>query len=364
LLVHPGASVSISDVYEGFLPALKGLGHDVWLYNMDQRITESGAWLAQLHKRRRRSEPDFPRRATPATVLAHAAQDILARALWNDIDWVVVVSGMYLHPDIAILFQKLNRGKAYHDRKKVAVLLTESPYDDGHQANLIQYVDLAWTNERTSANYLRQWNPNVYYLPHSYNTEKVSVPGTRNPDLPSHDVLFIGTGFEERVQMLEAVNWDGIDFGLYGVWELLGSRNRLRKHLRGSYVENSTAQQMYGNAKINLNLYRTSMGFGRNTERIHDAESLNPRALELAAGGCFHLSDPRAEVIETFGTNVPTFTNAAELEAHIRTYLGNPRAREVMAAQLPAAVRGFTFEERAKQVIHDLEAYETSFSPL
>lgn len=348
LLVHPGSSVSTSDLFEGYLPALRELGHDVGQYNMDQRIADSGAWMHFIHKRRRRTDPDFPKRAQPGVVLAHAAGDLLNKVIWNDIEWVIVVSGMYFHPDAMTLLQKAGR--------KVAVLLTESPYDDDKQGRFIAQADVAWTNERSSVAYLQQWNEHVYYVPHAYNTEKVAHEP--NPELPKHDVLFIGTGFKERIEMLEKVDWTGIDLGLYGTWELLGSRHRLRKYVRGEYVDNAVAQQMYQNAAINLNLYRTSRGFGRNTERVTDAESLNPRALELAAGGCFHLSDYRPEVTEVFGDSVPTFTTPKELEESIRFYLANPNERQRMAATLPRLVEGATFQERAKNLLRDLQAFD------
>lgn len=348
LLVHPGSSVSTSDVYEGYLPALKALGVETWLYNMDQRIADSGAWFHYLHRRRRKTNPDFPKRALPGVVLAHAAGDLLGKVIWNDIDWTIVVSGMYLHPDVLIMLKKAGR--------KVAVLLTESPYDDDKQGRFIAHADLAWTSERTSVAYLRQWNEHVYYLPHAYNTEKVATG--RNPDLPTHDVLFIGTAFKERIEMLEQVDWTGIDLGLYGTWELLGSRNKLRKYVRGEYVDNAVAQQMYQNAAINLNLYRTSKGFGRHAERVTDAESLNPRALELAAGGCFHLSDYRPEVAEVFGDAVPTFTTPKELEEAVRFYLAHPSERQRMAATLSRSVEGHTFQEGAKHLLRDLHAFD------
>src|SRR5687767_3541507 len=254
-----------------------------------------------------------------ADILLHAAQDVLARALWNDIEWVVVVSGLYFHPDWVLLLRKAGL--------KVAVLLTESPYDDEEQGKFVQFANLAWTNERTSVGYLRQFNEHVYYLPHAYNPERHFV---RQPDaaVPSHDVLFIGTAFKERIEMLEQVDWAGIDLGLYGNWELLGPRHRLRQYLRGKIVHNATANAMYRNAAINLNLYRTSRGFGRDAARIEHAESLNPRALELAAGGCFTISDYRLEVAEKFGNLVPTITTARELEEVVRFYLSHPNERE------------------------------------
>lgn len=350
LVVHPGSSISTSDVHDGLVPALKRQGADIWRYNLDARIAVEGEymhWLYRREQRRARREERAPRLDRPGAgpILARAGQDILARALWNDIDWVFIVSGMYLHPDILILLRKAGL--------RVAVLLTESPYDDDQQGPFIGLADVAWTNERTSVNYLRQWNPNVFHLPHAFDPSKhhVNLP---DDDVPQHDVLFIGTGFQERIEMLEGVNWEGINLALYGTWDLLGSRHRLRKHIAGGYVDNRIAAMMYRNAAINLNIYRTSMGFGRHASRVEGAESLNPRALELAACGAFTVSDARAEVEETFGGLVPVCRDAQELEEAIRFYLAHPQERARMADALPQAVEGMTFDARAAQILSDL----------
>lgn len=353
LVVHPGASYSTADVYNGIVPALKRRGHAVYQYNLDARIESSGAYLAYHAKREKRRGNVIPP-ITPADVLLHAGQDVLGRALANDIDFVLIISGMYLHPDYAALMRKAGL--------KVGVMLTESPYDDDRQGPFIQPASVAWTNERGSVNYLRQWNPNVHYLPHAYDPERHHVaPWEVGMDsLPRHDVLFIGTGFQERIEVLEGVNWEGIDLGLYGTWELLRRNSPLRAHLHERVVENHVAAAMYRRAAINLNIYRTSQGFGRRAARVTDAESLNPRALELAACGAFTLSDRRAEVADVFGPLVPTYRDAAELEGLVRAYLPDPEARAALSSALPGAVAGWTFDARADQMLRDMEVAPVS----
>jgi glycosyltransferase involved in cell wall biosynthesis len=146
-----------------------------------------------------------------------------------------------------------------------------------------------------------------------------------------------------------------IDLGLYGSWGLLGSRHRLRKHVRGGVVTNQAAAALYRRAKIGLNLYRTSMGFGKGAPRVQGAESLNPRALELAACGVFTVSDYRPEVAEVFGPLVPTFTDPAELGPLLQRWLAADEGRRRLAAQLPSCVAARTFDAMAAQVAADLE---------
>jgi spore maturation protein CgeB len=262
---------------------------------------------------------------------------------------VLVVSGMYFHPDFFILMKRAGL--------RVGVLLTESPYDDERQERILPWVDIAWTNERTSVEPFRKINPNTYYLPHAYNQDKHFPQAKDEKDklIKEHDVVFVGTGFRERADLLAAVNWEGIDFGLYGHWSILGPRNRLRKYIQSEEIENEVTSALYRKAKIGINLHRTSRGFGRDAPQIGYAESLNPRAYELAACGCFYISDDRAEVTEIFNGSVPTFKDAAEMESSIRYWLEHEEERKKVAARLPSVVQAHNWRTRAEQMMKDLE---------
>ena len=121
-------------------------------------------------------------------------------------------------------------------------------------------------------------------------------------------MVFVGTGWRERIDLLSAVNWDGIDLGLYGEWGLLGSTARLRHFVRDKgAIANTRTAALYRRASIGLNLYRTSTLYGQKTPRIHGAESMNPRAYELAATQTFTLSDARAELSERSATRCRRF---------------------------------------------------------
>lgn len=341
LTVHPGASVSTHDVYVGLTEALRERGHELYEYSLDARIEMSGRWLNYCWQRGGRTQ----QRPSSADIQYHAGESLVARALRVTPDWVLICSAMYLHPDVLVLMRRAGL--------RVAILLTESPYDDERQERLLPWVSLAWTNERASA---RRWG--IGYIPHAYR------PAQHNTDDPAldaaaHDVVFVGTGFAERIDLLQAVDWTGIDLALYGTWELMGSRNKLRPYLRGGFRDNAQTAALYRRAKIGLNLYRTSKGFGRAAPHIDGAESLNPRAYELAATGCFSLSTPRAEVTELFGGYVPTFSTPEELGALVRRWLADEQGRMAYAARLPELVRPHTWVERAARIEADLHSAGT-----
>ena len=346
LLVGAGASYSTKDVELGYFAALRAAGADVLLYDLEARLGLGRKWLHTLW--RARGKPADQRPSWPEAIY-RGSVEALEMALRFGVDWVFVVSAMYFHPDALGLMRRAGL--------RTAVLFTESPYEDEPQARVASLVDMCWTTERTSVARLAQANPNVRYIRHAYD------PARHRPDLPldltvpAHDVVFVGTGFQERIDLLKNLDWKGIDVGLYGNWELLNSRAKLREFVRGGPISNDSAVDLYRRARIGLNLHRSSVGYGRKTARIDYAESLNPRTYELAACGVFQVADDRAELRETFGDAIPTFTEG-QLEDTLRAYLQDSSARRYSARRARGLVEPHTFAARAAQVLTDLERLE------
>lgn len=352
LVVNSGAAHSTGDVFRGLHEAMAGQVECIE-YNLTARIDMALMWLRYIWRRAKLARPAVPP-PTPNDVdaLYLAGAQMIERALFFEVDGILMVSGMFVLRNI------LNMARRAHLR--TGLVLTESPYDRVAEANWTQAVDVAWTNERSSVDYLRQesGNPNVFYLPHAIAAHHAPQPDEWDSQVAKHDVLFVGSCFQERVETLSAVDWSGIDFGLYGEWQALGSRSKLRAHLRDKVVENYKTAAMYRQAKVGLNLYRESIGWGRKAPRITHAESLNPRALELAACGIFQISNHRAEVAETFGDSIVCFDTPQQLEQEVRYYLAhdNERMWKAHEARDRVADPRFGFAARAAQVLAQLES--------
>ena len=347
LLAHPGATWSTYDVYEGLLFGLRHLGCWVQPYRLDQRIISSTKSLWALHRVRKREDPETPK-PTHDHIFYDAGIGILEAALRIQVDVVVIVSAMYLHPNVLL------RLREAHIR--VFILFTESPYDIEKELLVAPLVDGGWTNERTSVADFRKVNPHFGYLPHAWHPDKHHVfERESDAGIHSHDVVFVGTGWGERIAWFNAIDWTGIDLGLYGTWD----KRTLNKQVRGAVVDqqidNERAAALYRRAKIGINLYRKSKGWSRNAPQIDRADSLSPRAYELAACGSFHISEYRAEVREVFGGLVPTFSTPTEAAAVIRLWLNDPEGRARVAEHLPACVAEASWVNRAKTVLGDLQ---------
>ena len=345
LLIHPGASWSTADVEAGLRYGLEQHGTEIVRYRLDVRIPRATKWLFANWRQARKVHPDISK-PTTADCIYQAGIGALEVALRHRVDCVLIVSAMVLHPDVIVLMKRAGL--------RVTVLFTESPYDIAKELPIAAMVDGCWTNERTSVPIFQKVNPKSGYLPHAWHPERHDATAPLSDEVAAHDVVFVGSGFSERIAWFNAIDWSGIDLGLYGTWKGLGLKAALRPCVR-EQIDNRLTAALYRRAKIGLNLYRTSMGWGKKAPSISHAESLSPRAYELAACGAFHLSDARAEVRERFGDLVPTFRTPADASALIRSWLADDAGRAHVSSLLPACVAECSWSERAKTVLGDLE---------
>ena len=364
LLIDGSADTSSKDCMDGYLAALKRAGHEVLVYAANGRLNVAGNYLDYLWRKSQRLGEDRPR-PTAYDSLYWAGIWSLEMALRTDPDVIIVMAGMY--------FSKLNMQllrKASYPYSKMVLLMVDSPWDDNQAVNVLSLYDTVFVNERASLPIYRQYNEQSYYLPSCYSPER-HHPGIQvDDDVPSFDVVFVGSAFRERVELLSAVDWTGINLGLFGNWSGLGSRSKLRQYVHGAVVRdedgkkvevpgaisNDYAAQLYRRAKICLNLYRTRLSHPPVPVPSGMAQSLNPRAYELAAVGVFQLSTDRAEALDLFGACLPTFKTAEELEREIRRYLAMPTTCQSMAQQQMRLVQGHTFDARVAQMMFVLEA--------
>jgi hypothetical protein len=348
-VISGGSSFSLKDVDNGVVAGLRAAGAEVGLYAYDERLGSFKYVLNLMWKRRRKNNP-LIEKPPFLHVQLNAISEAQMIAQLNDADFVVFISGMFIPLPVLKAWRR-------YSRIPVALLLTESPYDTDHEARWAEQAHVVWTNERSVVERLRQSNANVRYLPHAWLPGRHDVIPAEMGDIPAHDVVFVGSAFKERIQFLESIDWTGIDFGLYGHWKKLPRKSPLRQYVRGGTLENATAAALYRRAKVGLNLYRHTKGWtGR--ERITGAESLNPRAYELSAVGCFQVSEPRAEVAEIFGDAVPTFSTPTECEAVIRHALEDDAWRRRCADLAQLRGRGHSWFTRGIQMLADMQRHQ------
>lgn len=381
-LVMPGHDYSTQDVYNGLAYGLRALGHVVIEYDTGIRCDMANMALHELWRQGRRED-----KPSLASTLYEAGRGVYADLVEQAADAVVIVCSLMWHPQHTKNLRKAG--------VTVGIVHTEAPYMDALLAENLAEASVVWTNERTSTARLadywswRDSRPPVYYLPHGYHPERHNArPWPEAEAEPAHDVVFVGTGFRERIALLEAIDWTGIDLGLYGHWGLLKAPRGLRispkrpefpdrvrlsilrrlaalgapgvsplwRFYRQGVIPNTRAALLYRRAAINLNLFRGSEKFRADSIMVAGGESANIRCYELAAMGAFFLTDSRPELVELFDGAVPTFDTPEQAAQLIRHYLARPDERQRVVSEMQEAIQPHSYVARAAQVVAQLRA--------
>lgn len=311
LFVHASAEWSIADVGSGYRAALARAGHEVIDWRLNNRLRFVSTALSAVNK------ADLPE------ITRIASEMIVIEAVKHQPDWVVIVCAMAFHPDALVLLRRAGF--------KTVVIFTESPYMDADQAEFAELCDVVATNDRFSAEKYG-W----LHLPAAYDPERHHLvePTER------HDIVIVGTGWDQRVERLAAIDWTGIDLAIYGFWPQLDDTlpsdqfptsdemhpnpealAKIGRFYQKRGTDNDETVALYSGAKICINDHRPHP----------HAYSANPRVYEvLAVGGGLLLTDWRDELADILGSPAMVnygFRDAAELEYKIRLYLDHEGLR-------------------------------------
>ena len=343
LVVHPIHLFSTADVYTGLVSGLRAHGCEVSGFNLAYTIRE--AWFLVEAAKQAGIPDEF--RPDP---YALASRGLPGAVMATRAEIVIVITGAEMHQTAIEALRTYG--------VLTAVLCTESPYIKREIADASWY-DVVFTNERKAVPLFTHNDPaQVHYLPHAYNPD-VHSPGPADPNKMC-DVCFIGTGFDERRDLIAGVNWRGIHAVVRGP-EWPGTEAAAPVD---SCVENAEVADYYRSARITINHHRTT-GEHKSGTMIQpgDAESLGPRAYEIAACGGFQvMDDSRPAAAEVFGKSLVTYRagDSADLERVIRFYLAHPAERERLAAAQQRAVRAHTWTARATQLLDILQSARVS----
>lgn len=336
LTVEPGPAFSVADVHRGWFKAFQRTGNTVRNFNLADRINFCENAI---------------RGKVPEVEKGHMAARMVAEQLratcfdfWPDL--VVIFSAFLVPPETFDVIR--SRGI------RIAVVLTESPYEDPSQIPIAARSDLAFINDPTNLERFRETQPNTWYCPQAYDPE-IHYRRPMNDTLRS-DFAWVGTAFPSRIAFFEQVEWEGIDVALAGNWQELAPHSPLQKYLvhdQADCFPNDSAADLYSSTNASVNLYRKEAAVGFNA-----GWAMGPREIELAATGTFFLREPRPES-DMVLSMLPTFDSVEEFGEKLRWWLAHPTQREQAAIDARTAVADRTFDNNVRQMLDCVSALPT-----
>lgn len=354
-MVHPGPEFSVADVFHGWKKAFEKQGHEVAVFNTNDRLS----FYSQV------SIPDYKTEQPPCD---ECKQPVFRKAM--DKEDAVVASMQGLTHDLysiwphMVFFVSAFFTPAWiidlirQRRHKLVILHTESPYQDDEQLMRAQYATLNLLNDPANLKEYATLAPSMY-MPHSYDPD-IHYPGAvKDKDL---DFSFLGTIFETRRVFFESLfeklpeeaglkiamggaGWDGPHLDNSPLLKYLG-------HARDEAVDNTDVADIYRRTKVGINFYR------RESEKIHDGEgwAIGPREVEMAACGIPWVRDSRGESDELFPF-LTTFKDAGDAANLLNHYLTHPLEREYLGRIAREAIADRTFDNHAKMLMEEMTKF-------
>jgi len=207
VVCYPGPRYSVFDVANYYAKAFEDIGCMVERFNYHNNLIYHATALSYF------SNKFTKRKYTYRDIYTLAANDLVSCVSRFVPDFVLVVGGLALPLELWDWLHEMQR--AVKRPFKLVGLLTESPYVDDQQEVVAKQCDLIFTTERRSVDYFSNIVES-HYITHAY-MPSVHYPRGRDPYRLS-DVFIVGTGFPERVRIMESVDWSGIDLKIRGGW--------------------------------------------------------------------------------------------------------------------------------------------------
>lgn len=344
LMAHPGPDFSVSDVFNGWRKALEEQGHQVMVYNTNERLLFFGD--AKMYNR---VTGDYEEAMDEGQAVL-AAYEGLGHHLytfWPDV--VVFVSAFYVRPEMLEVIRAHGH--------KVVIIHTESPYQDDEQLLRAQHANINILNDPTNLDEYRLFGK-AEYIPHAYDPD-VHHPGTGCRDI---DFTFIGSMFPSRIEFFERM-FEAIGPGWLNSHNVaMGGQAWANKKLDGSplldylgherhhAMDNCDVADVYRESKVGINVYRQE---GEITQ-LGKGWSMGPREVELAACGMPYIRDKRPESDELFPF-LPAFCSPEDAASILKWYHKDEKRMKSLGELAQKSVADRTFANNAKHLMQLLD---------
>jgi len=300
LLVSDFAKFALTDVFNGYLNALKALKikHEIYPMHTIREFYSNDKCISLMHSNAVRRDKNFTH--------------------------VIFIGGLNIP---RYVLESL-----YH--VKSIIISTEDPHTCSPLIDNIETIDYYFSNERSIG--LSNKYPNTYYCPTAGDAKYCGkIPESQIEDEYKSDVLFLGAMYPNRVKILEKalpfIEGNNINLKLCGHMMYMPKKTPLWKYVyKSETIKHEETVKYYNGAKVVLNIFRdikwnprTNKNRNPHNKDNFKAESMNPRCYEVPlCQSLLMTDDSRSEVIDIFNKDeIVMFKDGDDLAKKLRYYL-------------------------------------------
>lgn len=328
LLIHPGFDWASGDISLSAERALRELGCKVIPFSPLDGLRAFNPLLSGAAKKGIKTTADM--------ALRLFCERIPLRAIEEKPDLMLAVHGGRLPVHVVDAVRKLG--------VRTAVWLLDDPHELDLSSRYARHYEWVFTDERMAVSaHKAAGSVRTFHLPLGCDPE-LHRPRQVSERYRS-DVCILGTGFSERLKLLESVGKGLCEFDvkLVGHWEGIPGDSPLKGRVVDGFVRPEEAAKYYAGARIVLNQHRDGAGLSLSSNLWNvRAVSPNPRLFEASACGAFVLTDDkRVDVGRYFriGEEADIYHDEAGLLSKVRYWLDRERERAAGAAAASARSR-------------------------
>jgi spore maturation protein CgeB len=300
LLVSDFAKFALTDVFNGYLTALKALNikHEFYPMHSIREFYSNDKCISLMHSNAVRTDKKFTH--------------------------VIFIGGLNI-PRYVL--------ESLYNVKSV-IISTEDPHTCSPLLDNLDVIDYYFSNERSIG--LSSKYANTYYCPTAGDSKNCgAIHEDFIEDKYKSDVLFLGAMYPNRVKLLEEslpfIKKNNINLKLCGHMMYMPEDTPLWEYVdRSETIRHEETVKYYNGAKIVLNMFRDIEWNPRTNDECNphnkdnfEAESMNPRCYEVPLCQSLLMTDnSRPEVREVFQEDeVATFEDGIDLSDKLEYFL-------------------------------------------